>query len=129
MFDSIESPDEEKEPTDYSALKIVAILVPVFVIFVCLGRAEMGFTVIIVLGMTMAAIKLRWKLRKHVWFWAAIAFILLLHIPLFFFARWPDTKTPTIAYSMPVGIVDFLLIMGAISLAKKNLFERFFVRR
>jgi hypothetical protein len=119
MFDYIEPPPENKEPTDYTGPKIVAILAPVFFLFVYLGKAEMGFTVIIVLGMVMAAIKLRWKLHKHVWFWAAIAFILLLHIPLLSIVRWPDTKIPTIFYSMPIGFVDFFLIMGAIGLAEK----------
>jgi hypothetical protein len=118
MFDSIEPPAAE-EPTDYTGPKIVAILAPVFFLFVYLGKAEMGFTVIIVLGMTMAAIKIRWKLRRHVWFWAAIAFILLLHIPLLSIIRWPETNVPTIAYSLPMGIVDFLLIMGATGLAEK----------
>ena len=117
MFDYIDPPPEE--PTDYSALKIVAMLAPVLVLFAVLGEAEMGFTIVIVLGMTMAAIKLRWKLRRHIWFWPTIAFILLLHIPLLFLVRWPDTKVPTIFYSMPIGFVDFLLVMGAIGLANK----------
>jgi hypothetical protein len=117
MFDYEKPPPEE--PTDYTGPKIVAILAPVFVLFVYLGKPEMGFTVIIVLGMTMLAIYLRWKLRKHAWFWAAIAFILLLHIPLFYVVRWPESNIPTIAYSMPLGITDFLLISGAIGIAEK----------
>jgi multisubunit Na+/H+ antiporter MnhB subunit len=94
-------------------------MIPVFFLFVYFGKADMGFTVGLVLGITMIAIYLRWKLRKHVWFWATIVFVLLLHIPLFFLVRWPDTNVPTIANSMPLGITDFLLISGAISLAQK----------
>jgi len=114
MFEESEKP-EKKEPTDYTGPKIVAALAPVFFFFVYLGRAEMGFTVIIVLGMTLLAIKLRWRLRKHVWFWVIIA----LHVPLFSIVRWPQGNTPTIAYSFPLGFADFLLIMGAIGLAEK----------
>jgi len=58
-------------------------------------------------------------LRKHTWFWAAIVLVLALHVPLLFIVRWPDSKVPTIAYSLPLGIVDFLLIMGAVGLAEK----------
>jgi len=119
MFDYIEPPPENEEPTDYTGLIIGAMLLPVFFLFVYLGKLDMGLTVFIVLGAVIFAIKLRWKLRKHVWFWAAIAFILLLHIPLFFIVRWPQTNIPTIVYSMPMGIIDFLLIMGAIGLADK----------
>jgi hypothetical protein len=119
MFDNYEQSPTEEAPTDYTGLIFAAILAPVLLLFIYLGKTDMGLTVFIVLGMIMFAIKLRWKLRKHVWFWAAIAFILLLHIPLLFVVRWPQSHTPTIAYSMPFGIVDFLLILGAISLAEK----------
>jgi uncharacterized membrane protein len=117
MFDYIEPP--EKEPTDYTGLKIGVILVPVFFLFVYLGKPDIGLTVFIVLGMIIFAIKLRWKLRKHVWFWATISLILLLHIPLLFVVRWPQSNIPTIVYAMPMGITDFLLIMGGIGLAEK----------
>lgn len=77
----------------------------------------MGFTVCIVLGMVMLAIKLRWNSRRHAWFWVTIALILALHFPLLFFVRWPETHIPTIAFSLPFGIADFLLISGAMNFA------------
>lgn len=109
----------DKSPADYTGLKIVALLAPVFLVFVYLGKAEMGFTVVLVLGMTLLAVRLRWRLRKYVWFWATIALILAVHVPLVFVARWPDTKVPTIAYSMPLGIADFVMILVAIGIAEK----------
>ncbi len=114
-------PRRAKQPVDYTGLKIVAILAPVFFLFVFLGNADMGLTVCIVLGMVMLAIKLRWNLRKHIWFWAVIVFILALHIPLFFMVRWPQGKLPTLFYTMPIGIADFLIISGVLSLAEKYL--------
>ncbi|MGO9240070.1 MAG: hypothetical protein ACLQBJ_04590 [Bryobacteraceae bacterium] len=117
MFDY--EPPKEKRPTDYTGLIILAMVAPLFFFFIYLGKAEVGFTACLVLGVNLIAIKLRWRLRKHVWFWAAIALILLLHVPLLFIVRWPQSNVPTIAYSLPLAIVDFLLIMGAISLAQK----------
>jgi hypothetical protein len=117
MFD-YESPKEETR-TDWSGTIIGFMLLPVLFLFIYLGKAEMGFTLFIVLGVVIFAIKLRWKLRKHVWFWATISFILALHVPLLFIVRWPETNVPTIAFSLPLGIVDFLVIMGAISLAQR----------
>jgi hypothetical protein len=119
MFDYIEPP--EKEPTDYTGTKIGAILAPVLLLFAYFGKEDRGFTICLVLGVAIFAIKMRWKLRKRRWFWPVIVFILLLHVPLFFVVRWPQTNVPTIAYSMPLGIADGLLILGAIGLA-----ERFF---
>lgn len=117
MFDY--EPPEEKRTVDWSGPIIVAVLSPVFFFFAYMGKAELGFTTCIILGMSVLAVKLRWHLRKHGWFWATIVFILALQVPLIFIVRWPQTSVPTIFYSMPLGIVDFLFTMGAISLAQK----------
>ena len=122
MFEQIEEP-EERSARDWTATVIGLMLLPVFFLFVYLGKAETGFTVVLVLGMILLAIKLQWRLRKHVWFWAAIAVVLALHVPFLFIVRWPDTKTPTIAYSLPLGIVDFLIISGVIRLSE-NIFSK-----
>ena len=92
----------------------------VVTLFVYLGRAELGFTVVIVLAMALIAIRLNWKMRRYVWFWATIGLVLAIQVPLFFAIRWPDTKVPTIAFSMPLGIAEFLVISGAIRLAQKK---------
>ena len=65
-------PPRAKQSVDYTGPKIVAILSPVFFLFAFLGKADMGLTACIVLGMIILAIKIRWNLRKHVWFWATI---------------------------------------------------------
>src|SRR5258708_6692835 len=121
MFDYEQPPPEEKEPTDYTGLKIGAILAPVFFLFVYLSNADIALTACIVLGMIMLAIKMRWNLRKHLWFWAIIVLVLALHVPLVFMVRWPQGKGPTLFYTMPVGIADFLIILGAVDVA-----DRFF---
>ena len=117
MFDS-EAP-KEKSSTDWSGPIIGVMLLPVLFLFIFLGKAELGFTACIVLAMSMIAVRLRWKLRRYAWFWATIVFVLLLHIPFLFLVHWPDTHVPTIVYSLPLGIADFLLISGAISLAQR----------
>lgn len=119
MFD-YESP-KPKEPVDYTGLKIVAILAPVFFLITFLANADMGLTVCIILGMIMLAVKIRWCLRKHIWFWAIIVVILALHAPLVSMVRFPQGHAPTLFYTMPLGIADFLIILGAVGLA-----ERFF---
>lgn len=119
MFDFEQPPTEEKVPTDYTGLVFAAILAPIFLFFIYMGKADMGLTVFIVLGMMMFAVKLRWRLRRYVWFWATIALILALHVPLFYLVRWPQGKFPTIAYTMPIGFADFFIILGAVGLAEK----------
>jgi len=114
---------KEKRPVDYTGLKIVGILAPVFFLITFLSNADMGLAACLVLGMVMLAIKLRWHLRKHLWFWAVIGFILALHIPLVLIVRWPQGNVPTLFYTMPLGIADLLMILGAVRLA-----EQFFLK-
>ena len=61
MFDY--DPPKKKEPTDYTGLKILAILAPVFLLFIYLGKADLGLTATIVLGMIILVITIRWNLR------------------------------------------------------------------
>jgi hypothetical protein len=117
MFD-YEAP-KEKSYADWSGTIIGAMLLPVLFLFIFLGKAEVGFTACIVLAMFMIAVRLGWKLRRNIWFWATVLFALLLHIPLLLLVHWPQSDVPTIVYALPLGVVDFLLISGAISLAQK----------
>jgi hypothetical protein len=117
--DMFEREREAKGFTDYTGLKIGVVLLPVFFLFVYWGKADMGLAVLIVLGVTIGAIKIRWDLRKHVWFWAIIAVILALHVPLFFVIRWPQGSAPTLFYTLPFGLLDFLIISGALGIAEK----------
>ena len=115
MFD-YESP-KEKEPVDYTGLKIGLMLLPVFFLITFLYNADAALAACIVLCVIIFAIKLRWHLRKHAWFWAIIAVILALHVPLVFMVQWPK-NAPTIFYAMPIGIADFLIISGALRVAE-----------
>lgn len=123
MFDYY-GPPKATEPADYTGPKIVAILAPIFFLFAFLGHADMGLTVCIALGLAILAVKLRWDLRKHAWFWATIFVVLALNVPFFFMIRWSHGSVPTIAYTMPFGIADFLIMAGAIRLAEKLFGQR-----
>ena len=110
---------EAKGLTDYTGLKIGAILLPMLLLFAYFGKEDVGLAVVIVLGVMAVAIKIRWNLRKHIWFWAIIAVILAVHVPLVFMVRWPQGNAPTLFYTLPFGLVDFLIISGALRLAEK----------
>jgi hypothetical protein len=121
MFD-YESP-KEKEPVDPTDLIIGVILGAVLLLFILLGKVDIGLTVCVILAAAIFAIKLHWDLRKHFWFWAIIAIILALHVPLVFMVRWPQGNMSIRVYVLPVAVVDFVIIWGALDLA-----ERLFVK-
>lgn len=110
---------KEQRATDWLGTLIGVMLLPVLFFFIYVDKAELGFTACIVLGMCMLAVRLRWALHRHAWFWATIAILLIVHVPLLFVVRWPYTNIPTIVYALPLGIADFLLVAGAIDLAAR----------
>jgi hypothetical protein len=114
---------KEKDPVDYTGYKILALLLPVFFLFVYLDKADMGLAACIVLGMILVAIRFSWNLRKHLWYWAIIVFILAINVPLVLIIRWPQGSVPTIVYTMPLAIAEYLIISGAVRLG-----ERVFLR-
>ena len=119
MFEFEDDPPQSKDSTDYTGLKILAILAPIFFVFAYFDKAEMGFTFILALGMILLAVKIHWRSRRHFWFWGTIGSVAILHVPLLFFVRWPVGNLPTIAYSLPLGIADFLVVLGALGLAER----------
>jgi hypothetical protein len=117
MFDFI--PPPPSEPTDYTGLKIVGLLAPVFFLFAAFGKADMGLTVCIALGAIVFAIKINWESRRYIWFWSTVAFVFLLHIPLFFLVRWQDMSGRAGVYARPLGIIDFFLMSVAFRLSQR----------
>lgn len=117
MFD-YDAP-KEKGSTDWSGTIIGVMLWPVFFVFMFLGKAELGLTTCLVLGGSIAAVRLRWKLRRYAWFWATIVLILLLQVPLVFTVRWPQSSVPTIVYAFPIALVEFVVVTSATSLAER----------
>ena len=115
MPDSGASPQPK---ADWSGTIIAASVAPVFIVFVYLGKPELGFTVCIVLGMTILAVKLRWPLRRYAWFWVTTASALAVQVPFLALVHWPTTNVPMRVIAFPAGVAEFLVVSGAISLAK-----------
>jgi len=109
---------EEPKPTDYTALVILAILFPVLFFFRQIGKTDMGLNVAVCLGMCLVAIRIRWDLRTQLWFWGVVAFVLALHVPLFFLIQWPHTWVPGLAL-LPIGLADVLIILGVVRFVEK----------
>lgn len=113
MFDYEPKPDTE--PTDYTGLIIGAATLPVFFIITYFYTAEMGLATCLVLGIAAFVVKLRWDLRKRVWFWATLFILLALHVPLIPMFRVPEGKAPTRVYVFPLGVADFAIFFLTIN--------------
>ncbi|HEX6496467.1 MAG TPA: hypothetical protein VF018_13340 [Acidobacteriaceae bacterium] len=109
---------QEKKPTDYTGVIIGAILLPVVLLFIHLGKEDMGRSLSVVLAATLLAIRIRWDLRRHFWFWGAIVLVFAVHIPLILFIQWPHGWIPAVAM-LPIAVAECLVILGIFRLIEK----------
>ena len=105
--------DAKGKRTDYTGIVILALVAPIYFLFLYLGYENIGLTAALSLGMIMLAVRIRWDLRKHAWFWAVITVVLILHVPLILYVQWPHRWVPGAAIQT-VGLVDFGLILGVV---------------
>jgi hypothetical protein len=117
MFEQLEEP-KEKKPTDYSGLIIGLAVLPVMLIFYWFDKDDLALSVAMVLGSILLAIRVRWDLRKRIWFWGIIVLVSLLHIPLVLRIQWPSGWIPGVAL-MPIGLADCLIILGIVRFVEK----------
>jgi len=72
----------------------------------------------------MLAVKIRWKLRRHVCFWATIVIVLALHVYLLFVVQLPNGWLAELGRLhaiglLSIGVAHLLIILGAVGLAEK----------
>ncbi len=68
--------------------------------------------------MVALAIAMRWKLRRHVWFWVTMTFLAALHLPLILFVPWTTKWVPAIVI-IPIGTADLYAMLAIVSVVGK----------
>lgn len=72
-------------------------------------------------GMIAVTIRYFWDLRKRIWFWITVAFIVLLHVPIVLFVRWPFNQHYTYIQMLLPALLDFGIMYGIIRLVERAL--------
>ena len=69
-------------------------------------------------GLLGFVIALKWKLRRHVWFWITIITIAALHVPLLLFVPWTTKWVPAMAIA-GIDSADLIVILSILTVAGK----------
>jgi hypothetical protein len=88
-------------------------------LFLSIGRFELARPAMVSVAMVGLAITMRWKLRKHVWFWITMTILAALHVPLILFVPWTTRWIPAILIA-PIGIADLYAMLWVISVVAKS---------
>lgn len=79
-----------------------------------IGRSDLARPTLYSVGMIGVAIALKWQLRRHAWFWIAMAIIAAIHAVLIASVHWTTNWVPAILI-IPVGLADLFIILTILS--------------
>jgi hypothetical protein len=95
-------------------------------LFVSIGRFDLARPTMVSVAMVGLVVAMRWRLRRHIWFWTTMTILTVLHVPLILFFPWTTKWIPAILIA-PIGIADLYAMLWVISvvgkLAKKRKIE------
>jgi hypothetical protein len=83
-----------------------------------LGRFDLARPTLYSIGMLGVAIAIKWKLRRHVWFWTTMTVIAALHVLLILSVPWTTKWVPAIVI-VPIGIADLYAMLAILSVVGK----------
>jgi hypothetical protein len=87
-------------------------------LFASLGKFDLARPSLITAATVALAIALRWKLRRHLWFWVAMTILAALHLPLILFIPWTTKWIPAVVIA-PIGMADLYVMLWVLSVVKK----------
>lgn len=119
-----EKPDEEKaerkkQLTNWVwAISVAALTSPLFFLFNSVGESGNGRAAWLSAMTILIAMKVRWELRKYLWFWLTMARVVGAHIPLVLWVPWTSRWIPAVGL-LPIVVADIAIIFGVLRLVEK----------
>ena len=102
----------------WGVLCVILGALAVLIFFDHFGQLALARPTMISAAMVIIAIAMRWKLRRHVWFWITMILFAALHVPLILFVPWTTKWVPALAI-IPIGIADLYLMLWVLSVVGK----------
>jgi hypothetical protein len=91
---------------------------PLYLLFVYFKRFDLARPTLTSVAMVAIAIAMRWKLRRHAWFWGTMVILAALHVPLILFVPWTTKWVPAFVI-IPIGLADLYVMLWVLSVVGK----------
>ncbi len=98
----------------WGVLCVIVGSIPIAWLFDHFGRFDLARPALCTIGMLGIAIAIKWKLRRHLWFWVTMTVIVALHAALILLVPWGTKWVPAIVI-IPIGIADLYAILAILS--------------
>ena len=102
----------------WAVLMWMTACVPIIWLFDHFRRFDLALPALICIGMLGLAIAVKWKLRRHVWFWITMTVLAALHALLVLFVPWTTKWVPAIAIAA-IGSADLIVMLAILSVVGK----------
>ena len=102
----------------WGVLCVIVGALGVLIFFDHFGQLALARPTMISAAMVVIAIAMRWKLKRHVWFWITMIIFAALHVPLILFVPWTTKWVPALAI-IPIGMADLYLMLWVLSVVGK----------
>lgn len=87
------------------------------------GRTDLGLPILNFIFVVCFIIFVKWKLRRHAWFWITMTIVAALHVPLFLFVPWTRAWVPALVITA-IDTADFCLMLWILSVVEKFMEEQ-----
>jgi hypothetical protein len=75
------------------------------------GRFDLVRPTAYSIAVLVVAIAIKWKLRRHMWFWTTVGVIAALHVLLILCVPWTSKWIPAVVV-IPIGIADLYAMLA-----------------
>lgn len=79
------------------------------------GKFDLARPVLYSIGMLAVTVAIKWKFRRHVWFWGTVIVFVMLHLLLVLFVPWTSNWIPAVVV-IPFAIVDLYAMLAVVAL-------------
>lgn len=107
----------------WGVLCVIAGTILLGLLFLVFGRLDLARPSLMTAAIVALAIIMRWKLKRHVWFWITMMVFAGLHIPLIMFVPWSTKWIPALVI-IPIACADLYVGLWIISVVGEFMGER-----
>jgi len=102
-------------PSNAWIIGVGILCLPIYILFSTFGNAGLGTVMACFVGTMIIAVRLRWELRRRLWFWIVMSIIVILHLVAILLIPWPNIQFRALVV-FPFVAVDISLISYVIKL-------------
>lgn len=102
----------------WGLVSIVIVTVPISWLFDRFGKLDVVLPTLNCVGVFVFLLVLKWRLRRHTWFWGTVTLLAALHVALILFVPWTSGWVPALLIAV-IGSLDLCLMLWIVTIVRR----------